>query len=142
MLVWLIAGTLTAAGCTHATQDTSPPSGSVAPLSGPTAGPLANQEGHTTSWTARAVVNALADAGLAVPNAVDNTAQECPSAGCRQSIVTDTLRVKSFSTAAQAETYAAPRGLHRTGRIVVAFAPPLTEAERIRYRQALQGLAH
>lgn len=88
------------------------------------------------------MVNALADAGLAVPNAVDNTAQECPAAGCRQSIVTDTLRVKSFPTAAQAENYAAARGLHRRGRIVVTFAPPLTEAERISYRQALEGLAN
>lgn len=140
--MWLFAGALTAAGCAPTTQVSNPPSGSVAPPSGPTAGALANQDGHTTSPTARGVVNALADAGLAVPNAVDNTAQECPTARCRQSIVTDTLRVKSFSTAAQAESYAAPRGLHRAGRIVVAFAPPLTEAERIPYRQALEGLAN
>lgn len=90
--------------------------------------------------TARGVLAALNEKGLAARNPVDTTAQECPDAGCDQSVVTDTLRVKSFPTTARAETYAANHGLFQVETIVVAFAPPVPEAERARYRAQIQAL--
>lgn len=90
--------------------------------------------------TARGVVVSLNEKGFAAPNPVDTTAQECPDAGCDQSIVTDTLRLKSFLTTARAETYAADHGLFQVQTIVVAFAPPVPEAEQARYRAEIQSL--
>ncbi len=86
------------------------------------------------------MVNALADAGLAVPEPLDNTDTECRDRGCEQSVVTDTLRIKTFPTTEGAARYAAPRGLYRTDTIVVAFAPPLTAAERKPYIRTLDRL--
>src|SRR5260370_22275721 len=40
--------------------------------------------------SAAGVVQAMANAGIPVPRPVDTTAQECPAAGCEQSIGTDT----------------------------------------------------
>jgi hypothetical protein len=90
--------------------------------------------------TALGVVHRLTGAGLSAPNPLDTTAHDCPAIGCDQSIVTDTLRVKSFPTTAQAERYALPRGLYQVETVVVAFAPPLSEAERARYRAEIQKL--
>ncbi len=75
-----------------------------------------------------------------MPNPLDATALECRAVGCAQSVVTDTLRITSFPTTAQAQGFATPRGLYQTGKFVVAFAPPLTEAERVPYRMAIQRL--
>ncbi len=86
------------------------------------------------------IVHALQRAGLAVPNALDTTAQECPVAGCDQAVVTDTLRVKSFATAQLAMRYAAARGLDHAGTVVVSFAPPVSAPERARYWQEIQKL--
>jgi hypothetical protein len=47
--------------------------------------------GELGALTARGLVDALAKAGFAVGNPLDATAQECPAAGCDQSMVTDTL---------------------------------------------------
>lgn len=98
----------------------------------------ASRGAHTGSAD---LVDSLAASGLTVPNAVDTTALECQTVGCAQSVVTDTLRVTSFPTAAQAEDFAARRGLYLSGKFVVAFAPPLTEDERVRYRMAIQRLS-
>lgn len=90
--------------------------------------------------SARSLVNALNTAGFAVPNPLDTTRQDCSVDGCEQSIVTDTLRVESFATTAQAEQYAADRGFYQVETIVVSFAPPLPETERVRYRTEIQKL--
>lgn len=89
---------------------------------------------------AKEVVAALASSGLQVPNPQDTTAQECPRAGCEQSMVTDVLRVKSFGSPEQAQRYAQPLGLARDGSIVVAFAPPVREPERARYWSAVERI--
>lgn len=96
----------------------------------------ASSQAHTGSSD---LIASLAASGLAAPNALDTT-QECLDIGCAQSVVTDTVRITSFPTAAQAEGFAAPRGLYREGKLVVSFAPPLTEADRVPYRQAIQRL--
>ncbi|KDF00946.1 hypothetical protein Y900_018910 [Mycolicibacterium aromaticivorans JS19b1 = JCM 16368] len=83
---------------------------------------------------------ALTADGVAVPNPIDTTAQECPAAGCEQAIVTDTLRVKSFATVRQAKWYSVTAGLPRFANIVVEFAPPLTAAERDGYLEAIGRL--
>lgn len=90
--------------------------------------------------TAAGVVTALERDGEAVPNPIDTTAQECPTAGCDQSIVTDTLRLKSFATFSQAEWYAMNNRLQRFATIVVEFAPPLSQEERDGYLAALDRL--
>lgn len=90
--------------------------------------------------TARGVVDALNRTGFTAPNPLDTTAQECPAAGCDQSIVTDTLRVKSFATTARAQSYAGDKGLYQVETIVVAFAPPISKADQGRYWAHIQAL--
>ncbi|BBZ28549.1 hypothetical protein MMAD_28440 [Mycolicibacterium madagascariense] len=90
--------------------------------------------------TARDVVDALDRDGLAVPHPLDTTAQECPAAGCVQSIVTDTLRVKSFPSTAAARTYAQQNGLDQVQTIVVRFAPPVPKADQDRYWAQIQAM--
>jgi hypothetical protein len=90
--------------------------------------------------TPRALVDALDHAGLPVPNPLDTTTTECQSTPCLQSIVTDTVRIKSFVTTGQAQSFAAERHLYQIANIVVAFAPPLTPAEQQRYRAEIPVL--
>ena len=90
--------------------------------------------------TPRRLVEALDRSGLPAPNPLDTTAAECRSTPCLQSIVTDTVRIKSFATTGQAQTFAADRKLFQVATIVVAFAPPLTAEEQQRYRAAIPGL--
>lgn len=92
------------------------------------------------SLSARGLVNALNMAGFAAPNPLDTTVQECPAIGCDQSVVTDTLKVKSFETTAQAERYAVPRSLFQVETLAVTFAPVLHESEQARYRAEIQKL--
>ncbi|OYN77476.1 hypothetical protein CG716_18245 [Mycolicibacterium sphagni] len=96
--------------------------------------------GEMHALSARGLVSALKTAGFAVPNPLDTTVQDCSADGCQQSIVTDTLRVESFATTAQAQQYAADRGFYQVETVVVSFAPPLPETERARYRTEIQKL--
>jgi hypothetical protein len=96
--------------------------------------------GEVHALSARGLISALSSAGFPVPNALDTTVQDCSAAGCQQSITTDTLRVRSFATTAQAQQYAADRGLYQVASIVVSFAPPLPAAEQARYRAEIQKL--
>ncbi|ORB50127.1 hypothetical protein BST42_20470 [Mycolicibacterium rhodesiae] len=102
--------------------------------------PQANAGTGHEPLTAAGLVAALTADGVAVPNPIDTTAQECPAAGCEQSIVTDTLRVKSFATVRQAKWYSVAAGLPRFANIVVEFAPPLTVGERDVYLEAIGRL--
>lgn len=90
--------------------------------------------------TAAALVAVLTAEGVAVPDPIDTTAQECPAAGCQQAVVTDTMRVKSFATVTRAEWYAVAHDLPRFANIVVEFAPPLTAAQRNGYLAAIGRL--
>lgn len=105
--------------------------------------PLAStmtRDGEFGALSARGVVDALSKTGFAVPKPVDTTAQECPDAGCDQSVVTDTLRVKSFPTTARAQGFALDHGLRQVETVVVEFAPPLTQADQDRYWAQIQAL--
>src|SRR5262249_12000234 len=105
----------------------SAPTASGAPKQ--TSTPLASRimgGGEPAQQTAWGVVRALSRAGSAATNPLDTTAHECPSAGCRQSVVTDQLRVKSFATPKLASQFASARGLNHVGTVVVTFAPPLS----------------
>lgn len=110
------------------------------PASKSSVGALATRGGELQSLSARGLVNALNIAGFSAPNPLNTTVQECPAIGCDQSVVTDTLRVKSFETTAQAERYAVPRSLFQVETLVVRFAPVLQESERTRYRAEIQKL--
>ena len=130
-------------GCLLSGCSNQPPTypGPATSAAGPTsADATAMRGGELGALTARGLLDALNKTGFAVRNPLDNTAQECPAAGCNQSIVTDTLRVKSFSTTARAQTYAGDHGLFQVETIVVAFAPPVSQAEQGRYRTQVQIL--
>lgn len=96
--------------------------------------------GELNALTARGVVEALDRKGFPVAHPVDTTKYECPDAGCDQSIVTDSMRVKSFPSTGRAQQYAAERRLFQVGTIVVAFAPPIPPAERDRFQGQIQLL--
>ena len=106
----------------------------------PTLAATATRGGELDALSARGVVNALVQAGFQAPNAVDATARECPASACEQSVVTDTVRVKSFGTTALAQDFAASRDLFQLETIVVEFAPQLSELDRARYRAELEVL--
>jgi hypothetical protein len=99
----------------------------------PLLGSSAQRDVELNPLTAAHVVHALTSAGLPAPYPLDTTAYECRVAKCEQSIVTDTLRVKSFDTADAAAKYAEPRGLNHISTFVVSFAPPLSQTDRQRY---------
>jgi hypothetical protein len=87
-----------------------------------------------------AIVDELDKAGFATPNPRDATAQDCADIGCEQSIVTDTVSIKTFATTGRAELYAMPLGLFQVGTIVVSFAPTVSESEQSRYRTEIAKL--
>jgi hypothetical protein len=130
-------------GCLLSGCSNRPPTypGPATSAAGPTSGgATAMRGGELGALTARGLVEALNETGFAVANPLDTTAQECPAAGCNQSIVTDTLRVKSFSTTARAQTYAGNHGLFQVETIVVAFAARVSQAAQDRYRTQIQTL--
>jgi hypothetical protein len=132
--VLLTASVCGCGGTTTAPQPTQP--SASRPQGTPLASSGTSGEGLSkpTAWS---VVRALSRAGLAATNPLDTTAQECPSAGCQESVVTDQLRVKSFASGSQASRYAAAHGLQSSGPIVVSFAPPLTAGAREKYWAAV-----
>jgi hypothetical protein len=130
--------TLFVAGCTDTDADRRPretsaaarPSGDPSPVR-----PLGQNE-NDAIW-ARAVVTALALRGFLVPNPLDVTDQICPAAGCDQSLVTDTLRVTSFSTPNAATRYAQEHGLRHLHNVVVAFPPVMATNDQDKYWSAI-----
>jgi len=87
------------------------------------------------------VVNAIVKAGFSAPNSRDTTAQDCGEIGCDQSVVTDTVTVRSFGTTGRAEIYAKPLGLDQVLNLVVSFAPDVPAGEQSRYWAEIQKLA-
>jgi hypothetical protein len=104
------------------------------------AGALPDRQGEMAELTAKGLVDALNEAGFAAPNPVNATAQDCPAIGCVQSVVTDTLRARSFATTGQAEIYARDHDLFQVTTIVVTFAPPMTPADQDRYQAEIKKL--
>jgi hypothetical protein len=92
------------------------------------------------SLSARGVVAALALRGFLVPNLLDVTDQVCPTAGCEQSLVSDTVRVTSFSSPRAATGYAQRRGLRHWHNIVIAFPPVMAASERKKYWSAVESI--
>jgi len=115
------------------------PSAAPSSRGAPPAASTLGQE-QKVSRSALAVVHDLSRSGMLVPNPMDITALVCPSNGCDQSIVTDTLRVTSFPTSEAAQRYARQHGLRRSGNVVVAFPPVLTAADRDRYWSAIDEM--
>lgn len=128
------------AGCAGAgpTTPKPAPSATVEEGAAPTAHAMSERGNGPAS--ARAVVQALRQSGLLVPNPMDVTAQMCPSSGCDQSIVTDTIRVTSFPSTDAARRYAAGHGLHCSRNVVAAFPPVLSIAQQDEYWSAIAGL--
>jgi hypothetical protein len=137
LLACLTVGCLLSGCSNHPPTYQGPATSAGAPRSD---GATAMRGGELGALTARGLVDALNKTGFAVANPLDTTAQECPAAGCDQSIVTDTLRVKSFSTTSLAQTYAGNHGLFQVETIVVAFAAPVSQTEQDRYRRQIQTL--
>ncbi|MGV0871630.1 hypothetical protein [Mycolicibacterium sp. XJ879] len=103
-------------------------------------GAATERSGAAPALTADDVIRALTRAGLTAPHPLDTTAQECGVAQCEQSVVTDTVRVKSFATAGQAMRHAVPRGLKHVGPVTVSFPPHMPQAERQRYWSVITAL--
>lgn len=120
-LAYLTAVVFSAAAC--ASTPSVPPADT---------GPANNQ--------AMTIVQAITKQGLAAPNPRDTTAQDCGEIRCDQSVVTDTVTVRSFGTNGRAEIYARPLGLDQVASVVVSFAPNVPEAEQTRYWAAIQKL--
>jgi hypothetical protein len=87
------------------------------------------------------VVDAIVKAGFSAPRPRDTTAQDCGDIGCDQSVVTDTVTVRSFGTTGRAEIYAKPLGLDQVLNLVVSFAPNVSTGEQSRYWSEIQKLA-
>jgi hypothetical protein len=139
--VYLTVGGVLIAACTPAAPITPEPTSSTVAAGAPLAA-RPHRGGEMQALTAAGIIDEIAKAGLPAPNALDTTAQDCPAIGCDQSIVTDTVAVKSFAGTGQAEQYAAPRGLYQVETVVVSFAPPVPESERQRYRAEILKLVH
>ncbi|MGE2690444.1 hypothetical protein [Mycolicibacterium pulveris] len=126
-----------------ACAEPAPPTGVAPPSSSAHSQPLGastERGGAAPELTADDVIRALTRAGLTAPHPLDTTAQECGLAQCEQSVVTDTLRVKSFATPAQAMRYAVPRGFKHVGPVSVSFPPHMPQAERQRYWSVITAL--
>jgi hypothetical protein len=111
---------------------------SVAACGPRSAPPPANSGASKTEATD--VVNKIVRAGFSAPNARDTTAQDCGEIGCDQSVVTDTVTVRSFGTTGRAEIYAKPLGLDQVLNLVVTFAPSVSPTEQSRYWVGIQKL--
>ncbi len=61
--------------------------------------------------------------GLPAAHPLDVTDQACHDRQCQQSVITDTVQVTSFTTAAAAHTYARQHGFRAAADIVVTFSP-------------------
>jgi hypothetical protein len=123
-----------------ASQPAAPAGTTSAPAAAVPAGALPDRQGEMAELTAKGLVDALNQAGFAAPNPVNATAQDCPAIGCVQSVVTDTLRARSFATTGQAEIYARDHDLFQVTTIVVTFAPPMTPADQDRYQAEIKKL--
>ena len=135
--LWVIA-MLFVSGCAGGDGAHNAPAAFAAP-STPGALPGVRPLGQDAngSPSARTVVAALALRGFFVPNLLDITDQICPAAGCIQSVVSDTMRVTSFSSPSAATHYAQERGLRHWHNIVVAFPPVMSASEQDRYWSAI-----
>jgi hypothetical protein len=118
----------------------APAGTSSVPAAAVPAGALPDRQGEMAELTAKGLVDALNEAGFAAPNPVNATAQDCPAIGCVQSVVTDTLRARSFATTGQAEIYGRDHDLFQVTTIVVTFAPPMTPADQDRYQAEIKKL--
>ncbi|HKV22890.1 MAG TPA: hypothetical protein VJR50_27955 [Mycobacterium sp.] len=118
LVVALAAASLTVGGCSSARD-----SGLA----------ITPQPAAADASTALGVIDALDRAGFAVPNPLDTTKQVCPRLGCLQSIVSDTVRISSFPTSAQAHRSMLPGADSQVGRFVVRFAPPMSEERKAQY---------
>jgi hypothetical protein len=112
---------------------------SVGACSGPRSAP-APANGGASKSEATDVVNKIVKAGYSAPHPRDTTAQDCPDIGCDQSVVTDTVTVRSFGTTGRAEIYAKPLGLDQVLNLVVSFAPNVPAAEQARTWDGIQKL--
>lgn len=130
---------LALSGCVEPAPPAGPPPATNSADSQPL-GASTERNAPAQALTAEEVIRALRRAGLAAPHPVDTTAQECDLAQCAQSVVTDTLRVKSFATPAQATQYAVPRGLKHVGPVTVSFPPHMPQAERQKYWSVIAAL--
>jgi hypothetical protein len=136
----LTASVVLVTACSKPIPDPPESSQPVGPPPSKSVGASALNGGEAHASTAAGIIDAITKVGLPAPNPLDTTAQDCPRIGCTQSIVTDTVAVKSFETTGQAQRFAVPRDLFQVATVVVSFAPVLTEAERARYQAQLPML--
>jgi hypothetical protein len=89
----------------------------------------------SSAW---AVVKVITDAGLAVPNPHDVTAQRCPEIRCAGAVAADTVSIFIFFRSRDAQLYEAsgPNGF-QIGVVVLEFAPTVDAAQRAAYQRVV-----
>ena len=139
-LTMIVVPLLAACGAPDRGAGTAAPSAPAAIGDAPPTADELSAPKTDASLPAHAVVERLAQNGYSVPNALDVTAQLCPSSGCAQSIVTDTLRVTSFPSPQAAQRYARERGMRYWRNVVVTFPPVMPTTEQDKYWSAIVRL--
>ena len=129
----LVAFTVTVAGCAQAPVD-GPDSSAAATVQSAQPGAPGHRSGPLGTLTANGLVTELVANGYDMVHPVDTTHQECRRIGCEQSVVTDRLRIKSFSSTGAAQKHAGQTtDARQVESIVVEFAPVVPDEERERY---------
>ncbi|ORV14929.1 hypothetical protein AWB94_04260 [Mycolicibacterium canariasense] len=125
----VLALAATAAACSSHPQAGPASAHSSAPPSGSTAIQQLGSpaQGQVPAW---AVIHFLGRHGLPTDHPLDVTDQACQDRQCQQSVITDTVQVTSFATAAAAQSYARRHSARATANIVVTFSPVLSTIER------------
>lgn len=88
-----------------------------------------------SAWT---LVKVLTDAGLAVPNPRDVTAQRCPEIHCVGVVAADTVSIFIFGRSRDAQLYEASLpNAYQIGDVVLEFAPTVDAAQRTPYERVV-----
>jgi len=138
-LVWT-AATLVLAGCSATQTATAAENSPSTETTAPAVSDVHSLDQRGTAASApNIIVDKLAQQGLSVPNPMDVTSL-CQTQGCVQSVVTDTLRITSFSTPDAATSFAEQRNLHHYKNIVVAFPSVLSQKAIDVYWTAIKAM--
>jgi hypothetical protein len=113
----------------------------IAACGGPAPG-IHQQPGHPggpvrlNTTTIAEVMASFTDAGLAVPNAHNVTAQKCPRIGCIDAVDTDTVSIMKFPSTGSAERYAGSvQNMFLVEDVLLTFAPTVSAEAKHAYEQ-------
>jgi hypothetical protein len=89
----------------------------------------------TSAW---ALVKVVTDAGLAVPNPRDVTAQRCAEIHCAGAVAADSVSIYIFGMSRDPQLYeASVSNSYQIGDVVLEFAPTVDAAQRTAYERVV-----